>query len=163
MDKLILVGLFLNVHQLEALDWRWKRYLVQAFVQSQQRHAAYADVSRSLGTPARRTPYCFNPNPNQRQFQSLREMNPAHAKTIYDRLADGSMPCDGPWPEKQIALLKQWIEEGMAPLARPSGIAVAGFLPTNEAVATLLTDRDSEATHEPCRWRRRKLPTRYSG
>lgn len=39
----------------------------------------------------------------------------AHAEAIYDSLGDGSMPCDGPWPEKQIALFKQWIEEGMAP------------------------------------------------
>ena len=39
----------------------------------------------------------------------------AHAGAISDRLADGSMPCDGPWPEKQIALFKQWREEGMAP------------------------------------------------
>jgi hypothetical protein len=38
-----------------------------------------------------------------------------HAGAIYDRLEDGSMPCDGPWPEKQIALFKQWTEEGMAP------------------------------------------------
>ena len=39
----------------------------------------------------------------------------AHAGAIYDRLADGSMPCDGRWPEKQIASFKQWMQEGMAP------------------------------------------------
>jgi len=39
----------------------------------------------------------------------------AEADAIYTRLEDGSMPCDGPWPEKQMALFKQWMEEGMAP------------------------------------------------
>jgi hypothetical protein len=39
----------------------------------------------------------------------------AQADAIYARLEDGSMPCDGAWPEKQVALFKQWMEEGMAP------------------------------------------------
>ena len=39
----------------------------------------------------------------------------AQADAIYARLEDGSMPCDGPWPEEQMALFKQWMEEGMAP------------------------------------------------
>ena len=39
----------------------------------------------------------------------------AQADAIYARLEDGSMPCDGAWPEKQIALFKQWIEDGAAP------------------------------------------------
>ena len=37
----------------------------------------------------------------------------AQAGAIYARLEDGSMPCDGPWPAKQMELFKQWIEEGM--------------------------------------------------
>ena len=39
----------------------------------------------------------------------------AQAKEIHARLLDGSMPCDDPWPKEQIALFKQWMEEGMAP------------------------------------------------
>jgi len=37
------------------------------------------------------------------------------AGSIYERLEDASMPCDGPWPKEQIALFKQWMDEGMAP------------------------------------------------
>ena len=39
----------------------------------------------------------------------------AQAETIYARIEDGSMPCDEPWPEERLALLKRWMEEGMAP------------------------------------------------
>ena len=39
----------------------------------------------------------------------------ARAEDIYERLADGSMPCDEAWPKEQIARFKQWMEEGMAP------------------------------------------------
>ena len=39
----------------------------------------------------------------------------AQAGVIYALLENGSMPCDGLWPEEQIELFKQWMEEGMAP------------------------------------------------
>jgi hypothetical protein len=39
----------------------------------------------------------------------------AQAQNIYDRVLDGSMPCDEPWAKDRIALFKQWMEEGMAP------------------------------------------------
>ncbi len=39
----------------------------------------------------------------------------AKAKEIYATLEDGSMPCDGPWPEEHLALFKRWMDEGMAP------------------------------------------------
>jgi hypothetical protein len=35
-----------------------------------------------------------------------------HADTILARLRDGSMPCDGSWPEAQIDLFQRWIESG---------------------------------------------------
>jgi hypothetical protein len=38
-----------------------------------------------------------------------------NAEGIYDRLSDGSMPCDGPWPEEQMASFRQWMDEGCAP------------------------------------------------
>ena len=39
----------------------------------------------------------------------------AQAEGIHARLVDGSMPCDEPWSKEQIALFKQWMDEGMAP------------------------------------------------
>ena len=39
----------------------------------------------------------------------------ANAEKIHAALADGSMPCDGPWPAGRIALFKRWIDEGMNP------------------------------------------------
>jgi len=39
----------------------------------------------------------------------------AKATEIYPRLKDGSMPCDGPWPEERVAVFKRWMDEGMAP------------------------------------------------
>ena len=38
----------------------------------------------------------------------------ARAAEIYETLANGSMPCDEPWPEDRLALFKRWMEE-MAP------------------------------------------------
>jgi hypothetical protein len=39
----------------------------------------------------------------------------AQAEGIHSRLEDGSMPCDGPWPEDQVAKFRSWIDEGMKP------------------------------------------------
>ena len=36
-----------------------------------------------------------------------------HAQDILERLEDGSMPCDGEWPEEQITQFQRWIESGM--------------------------------------------------
>ncbi len=36
-----------------------------------------------------------------------------HAENILDRLSDGSMPCDGEWPEEQIDLFRRWMDAGM--------------------------------------------------
>jgi hypothetical protein len=37
----------------------------------------------------------------------------AHAEDILERLTDGTMPCDGEWPEEQVARFRRWIEAGM--------------------------------------------------
>lgn len=37
----------------------------------------------------------------------------AHAEEIHARLADGTMPCDGPWPEEDVERFGQWIAAGM--------------------------------------------------
>ena len=37
------------------------------------------------------------------------------ANHIYERLKDGSMPCDGPWPEEQIETYQRWIDQGKQP------------------------------------------------
>jgi len=39
----------------------------------------------------------------------------SNAPGIYERLADGSMPCDGAWSPEQIALFRQWIDDGLQP------------------------------------------------
>jgi CDGSH-type Zn-finger protein/truncated hemoglobin YjbI len=36
-----------------------------------------------------------------------------HAAGILERLQDGSMPCDGAWPEEKIEAFRRWIETGM--------------------------------------------------
>jgi hypothetical protein len=38
-----------------------------------------------------------------------------NAEAIYDRLAEGSMPCDGEWPEERIELFRQWMDAGYPP------------------------------------------------
>ena len=38
-----------------------------------------------------------------------------HAENIYERLADGSMPCDDPWPDEQVQRFRDWIDAGMPP------------------------------------------------
>jgi hypothetical protein len=36
----------------------------------------------------------------------------ANAAAIYAQLSGGTMPCDGAWPEDQVALFKQWMDAG---------------------------------------------------
>jgi hypothetical protein len=36
----------------------------------------------------------------------------ANAAGILERLEDGSMPCDDPWPKASIALFRGWLEAG---------------------------------------------------
>jgi hypothetical protein len=36
----------------------------------------------------------------------------AHGVAISARLRDGSMPCDGPWPEDRVALFDRWLAQG---------------------------------------------------
>lgn len=38
-----------------------------------------------------------------------------HAEAIYERLEDGSMPCDEPWSDEQVQRFKAWVDEGMPP------------------------------------------------
>jgi len=39
----------------------------------------------------------------------------ARAEEILSRLRDGSMPCDGAWPEAKIELFRRWASTGMQP------------------------------------------------
>ena len=39
----------------------------------------------------------------------------AHAADILDRLADGTMPCDGVWPAERIEVFRRWTESGFRP------------------------------------------------
>jgi hypothetical protein len=36
-----------------------------------------------------------------------------HAAGILERVANGSMPCDGAWPPEQVAVFRSWVENGM--------------------------------------------------
>jgi hypothetical protein len=38
-----------------------------------------------------------------------------HAAGILDRLADGTMPCDGDWPAERIEVFRRWAESGFHP------------------------------------------------
>ena len=35
-----------------------------------------------------------------------------NADAILDRLRDGSMPCDGAWPQAQVDLFERWVAGG---------------------------------------------------
>ena len=35
-----------------------------------------------------------------------------HAERIHDELASGGMPCDAPWPQRNVELFKKWIDDG---------------------------------------------------
>jgi hypothetical protein len=34
------------------------------------------------------------------------------ADRILDKLEDGTMPCDGAWPQDQVDLFRRWVAEG---------------------------------------------------
>ncbi len=36
----------------------------------------------------------------------------SHADAIAERLKNGSMPCDGPWPPERVELFEGWVEQG---------------------------------------------------
>ncbi len=48
---------------------------------------------------------------NLSEYEDVRN----RASDIYNRLSDGSMPCDGAWPKENVAKFKQWMDDGMAP------------------------------------------------
>jgi hypothetical protein len=37
-----------------------------------------------------------------------------HADAILARLQEGTMPCDGGWPQSQVDLFQRWVENGKA-------------------------------------------------
>ena len=37
-----------------------------------------------------------------------------HADAIGDQLGQGTMPCDGAWPEEQVERFRRWVREGSA-------------------------------------------------
>jgi truncated hemoglobin YjbI len=39
----------------------------------------------------------------------------AHAAGILERLRDGTMPCDGAWPQEKIDVFRRWTESGFQP------------------------------------------------
>jgi hypothetical protein len=45
---------------------------------------------------------------NLASYDDVRE----NAEAIYEKLADGSMPCDGAWPAVQVQRFRAWIDAG---------------------------------------------------
>jgi hypothetical protein len=45
---------------------------------------------------------------NLASYDDVRE----NAEAIYEKLADGSMPCDGAWPADQMQRFRAWIDAG---------------------------------------------------
>jgi hypothetical protein len=39
----------------------------------------------------------------------------ANAEAIYEKLAAGSMPCDGRWPAEDVERFRAWIDNGSPP------------------------------------------------
>jgi hypothetical protein len=39
----------------------------------------------------------------------------AHAQAIAERLQNGTMPCDGPWPADDVAKFANWMSTGAHP------------------------------------------------
>lgn len=37
----------------------------------------------------------------------------ANSAAILGKLRDGTMPCDGAWPEGQVDLFQRWVDAGM--------------------------------------------------
>jgi hypothetical protein len=38
-----------------------------------------------------------------------------HGQDIYEHVAEGSMPCDEPWPPEDVERFKAWIDSGSPP------------------------------------------------
>jgi len=36
----------------------------------------------------------------------------SHGPAIAAKLHEGTMPCDGPWPDGQVELFDRWLEQG---------------------------------------------------
>jgi hypothetical protein len=36
-----------------------------------------------------------------------------NSDAILGRLRDGTMPCDGAWPDEQVELFQRWVDAGM--------------------------------------------------
>ena len=39
----------------------------------------------------------------------------ANAERIYERLAEGTMPCYGAWPPDDVQRFREWIDGGLVP------------------------------------------------
>jgi hypothetical protein len=44
------------------------------------------------------------------RYEDVRDNAPG----ILERIEDGSMPCDEPWPPERVDRLRAWIQAGMA-------------------------------------------------
>ena len=73
-----------------------------------------------------------------------------NADAILDRLEEGTMPCDGVWPEAQVDLFRRWTQSGMQ-ADRPRRAWISSRRPAARALAGAPVARlgadDLDATH----------------
>ena len=69
------------------------------------RSFAYAPIRTAMTARSRRRRNAFMAGSIARGKEN--------ATAILERLRDGSMPCDGEWPEEQVERFQRWTETGM--------------------------------------------------
>ena len=75
---------------------------------SEARRASRGTSRRSFATTtSSRCVYAFD----LRSYEDVK----LNAEDIYERLEDGSMPCDAEWPAEHVARFRLWIDSGTAP------------------------------------------------
>ena len=55
-----------------------------------------------------------------------------NAEAIYERLSDGSMPCDGPWLEEKSTTFRAWMDAG-TPAGSVTGVMSVGALQVSDS------------------------------
>jgi hypothetical protein len=68
---------------------------------------SFAEDIRPLFRPMDREPMAWSFDLSS--YDEVKE----NAAAILERLRDGSMPCDGGWPQEQVERFQRWVETGM--------------------------------------------------
>jgi len=69
-------------------------------------HPSFAEIrARFRSTDIEEMAFAFDLS----SYDDVRE----YSEEIYSRLAEGTMPCDEPWPAKHVQRFRRWIDIGM--------------------------------------------------